>query len=897
MINQMNQTLNPDRLLQSLQAEERSERRGKLRIYFGAVAGVGKTYAMLQAAKEAQATGVDVLIGVVETHARAGTVAQAEGLPLLPKKEWLFQDKPVLEFDLDAAIAARPELLLVDELAHANVVGSRHPKRWQDVAELLDLGINVWTTLNVQHLDSLNGVIEHITGVPIHETVPDAFFDGANEIVLVDTTAEELTKRLQAGHIYAPAQAQRAHQHFFKKGNLISLREIALRRTAECIEADVKTHRQREAIQSVWQTDSGVLVCLSGEDVDAHLIRSGARLAGQLGGEWHVLFVDTPSGHKAAQARQARVTAQLRFAESLGAVTAYTQGEQAVAAWVAYARAHNLAHMMCLADGPCWPWQRSVAQQIRALAPEINVVHVGGGAAVRPAATSAAASQPAPNKRAWLPRLWPYAVTLLASCGLGLLLYPVAEILDNANIIMLFLVLVVAISVRYGRGVGVFASVISVALFDFGFVMPRHSFAVGDVQYLITFVVMLGVGLLTGQYALSLKLRARMANRREQRAIALFEFAKNLSGQLEFDEIIRQSQAVLLQEFKGKVAFLLPDLDEQLHHTQGASDVDLPIAQWAYAHQQEAGFGTHTLPKHPYLYLPLKAPIRIRGILAIAPDDPKSLWLPEKRRQLDVLASLVALTLERIHFAAVAQEATMGIASEQMRNTLLATISHDLRTPLTALMGEAEWLAQTHQQLPQAQLGDSLMALHDCAQRLHAMVSNLLEMARLQSAEFALHKEWHAIEELVGSVTRATLFAHPEVQFSTHMPADCPLVACDGVLIERVLSNLVDNAIHYSAPPAKVMIEVKVLPQWLQVSVFDQGEGIQPDQVAGLFQKFSRGEKESHKVGTGLGLSIAKTIITAHAGHIDAALRSDQQGSHFWFTLPLQSAPKIEGME
>lgn len=892
----MNQSLDPDRLLQALQADQRAEKRGKLRIYFGAVAGVGKTYAMLQAAKEAQAAGVNVLVGVVETHARAATMAQTEGLPLLPKKEWLFHGKPVLEFDLDGAIEAKPELLLVDELAHSNVVGSRHPKRWQDVAELLDLGIDVWTTLNVQHLDSLNGVVAHITGVAIHETVPDSFFDSANEIVLVDTTAEELTKRLHDGHIYAQAQAQRAHQHFFKKGNLIALREIALRRTAECIEADVKTHRQREAIQSVWQTDADVLVCLSGGEGDEHLIRSGARLAGQLGGEWHVLFVDTPSKHKTAQARQAAVTVQLRFAESLGAVTAYTQGEQAIAAWVAYARAHNLAHVMCLVEAHRWPWQRSVAQQIKTLAPEINVVHVGGGEVPR-STKAAVTSQPVPSRqeeRLWWPRLWPYAMTLLASCGLALLLYPLAEILDNANIIMLFLVLVVAMSVRYGRSVGVFASIISVALFDFGFVMPRHSFAVGDVQYVITFVVMLGVGLLTGQYALSLKLRARTANRREQRAISLFEFAKNLSGQLEFDEIIRQSQAVLLQEFKGKVAFLLPDMDEQLHNIQKDSGVDMPIAQWAYAHQQEAGFGTHTLPKHPYLYLPLKAPIRIRGILAIAPDDPQSLWLPEKRRQLDVLASLVALTLERIHFAAVAHQATMGIASEQMRNTLLATISHDLRTPLTALMGEAEWLAQTHQQLAPTQVGESLTAIHDCAQRLYAMVSNLLEMARLQSDEFALHKEWQSIEELVGSVIRATLFAHPEVKFKTDIPVDCPLVECDGVLIERVLSNLVDNAIHYSTAPAEVTIEVKVRPQWLQVSVLDHGKGIQPEQVAELFQKFSRGEKESHKVGTGLGLSIAKTIITAHAGHIDAALRSDSVGSNFWFTLPLRPGPSIE---
>ncbi len=893
----MNQTLDPDHLLHTLQADERAQKRGKLRIYVGAVAGVGKTYAMLQAAKEVQAAGGDVLVGVVETHGRAATMAQAEGLPVLPKKTWLFHGKPVLEFDLDAAILARPELLLVDELAHSNVVGSRHPKRWQDVAELLDLGINVWTTLNVQHLDSLNAVVAHITGVAIHETVPDSFFDGANEIVLVDATAQELTKRLQDGHIYAQAQAQRAHQHFFKKGNLIALREIALRRTAECIEADVKTHRQREAIHSVWQTDAGVLVCLSGGADDEHLIRSGARLAGQLGGEWHVLFVDTPSGHKAAQARQAAVTAQLRFAASLGAQTAYTQGEQSVPEWVAYARAHNLAHVMCLVGSSRWPWRRSVAQQIRALAPEINVVHVGSGGAEASSKVGRQAMPTAPvaaAKSAWRARLWPYGVTLLASCALSLLLYPLADVLDNANIIMLFLVLVVAMSVRYGRSVGMFASFITVALFDFGFVMPRHSFAVGDVQYVITFVVMLGVGLLTGQYALSLKLRARMANRREQRAISLFEFAKNLSGQLEFDEIIRQSQAILLQEFKGKVAFLLPNLDEQLQQTQPADGIDLPIAQWAYAHQQEAGFGTHTLPKHPYLYLPLKAPIRIRGILAIAPDDPQSLWLPEKRRQLDVLASLVALTLERIHFAAVAQQATMGIASEQMRNTLLATISHDLRTPLTALMAQAEWLAKAQQKLAPEQVADSLNAIHDCAQRLYAMVSNLLEMARLQSAEFSLHKEWHSMEELVGSVTRATLFAHPEVMFHTHIAADCPLVACDGVLIERVLSNLVDNAIHYSPAPAEVTIEVKVLAQSLQVSVLDHGQGIQPEQVAELFQKFSRGEKESHKVGTGLGLSIAKTIVTAHAGHIDAALRSDSAGSHFWFTLPLQPAPSLE---
>lgn len=887
----MDKKPNPDQLLANLN----KSRRGQLRIYFGAVAGVGKTYSMLKAAKEAQEDGKQVLIGWVETHDRAGTKAQLLDLPILAAHDLNFHGHKLPEFDIDAAILAKPDLLLLDELAHSNVSGSRHPKRWQDIEELLNLGIDVWTTLNVQHLESLNDVIGNITGVVIHETVPDAFFQAADEVVLVDTTADELLTRLKEGKIYASHKIKQATQNFFRKGNLISLREIALRKTAENLEADVKTYRHQESIETVWQTDSGVLVYISGSDKDEGLIRSAARLVGQLHCEWHVVFVESPSLQRnTLMARQQQAIQDLRFAESLGAKTGMLYGGNNAKQLIQYARQHNLSRIV--SGGNTW-WQMWLNIRMKILAKELDFIQMSSMNAAEPKPRNHRATllsrRTSQSQLAWQYRahhgMGVAAMTFL-TIMLTMFLWPYSPPLENSNIVMLYLLLVVGASMFFGRGVGVYTAFITVASFDFAFVDPKKSFSVSDVQYIVTFIVMLCVSLLISQLAIYLKHRALQANTREQKAVNLFNFAKTMSGLLEEKEILRQGEKYVQQEFKAKVCFLLPDQNEQLLKPQN-SFVNLSIAKWAYQHQQAAGFATHTLPEHPILYMPLMAPIRIRGVLAVAAENPESVLQPESRRQLEIYAHLIALTLERVHFADVAGRVLMEVETEKMRNTLLAAVSHDLKTPLTAMVGEADYLKTYLDKMDVKAVQESVHSLYSATQEVQHFVHNILEMVRLESGQLHLKKEWNAIEDIIYSVLHTFSMRFVDVKVEVNLPSNLPLIEFDATLISHVLSNMLENSVKYGVVPIEINVAVRTVDEWIWIDVIDNGKGLPDIPVERLFQKFYRAEQESSVTGSGLGLSIAKMIIDAHKGIILARNREDDiKGAIFSFALPMTTS-------
>lgn len=888
---------NPDSLLQQLNQQEQKAQRGKLRIYFGAVAGVGKTYAMLSAAREAQKNGAKVLVGLVETHGRKETEKQLQGFDLLPRITTQYKGKVFQEFDLNKAIEAKPDLLLVDELAHSNLEGSRHPKRWQDIDEILSQGINVWTTLNVQHLESLNSIISQITEVTIHETVPDVFFESADEVILVDTTTDELLNRLHVGKIYQQEQAKRAFNHFFRRGNLISLREIALRRTADRIKSDVHHYRQEKSIQRVWQTEAGILVYLTGESGDENIIREAARWAQQLGCAWHTVFVENADFKKTSTQQHNAILTRLKFAESLGATTQVLMESDTAKALVDYARKNNLSKLLscALVKRRFW-WHKSLMQQIAALAPELDFIQIAKQ--TQKIGKVAQSSQEKVAHEPWLKtpkkklKLRPYFYTTALTSLLTVCLWPISNHLDPANIVLFFLLMVILASIRYGRNVGIFTSIISVLIFDFCFISPRFSLNITDLQYLVTFAVMLFVGSLSSQLMASLKYRAKIAKTREARVQSLFQFAKALSGYLETEQVIKKSTQVMLQEFGGSVVLLLPTPEEQLQDN-ASEGIDLAIAQWAFDHQAEAGFATNTLPKHPFRYIPLNAPVRIRGILAIAPKHLNDLLIPEKKQLLETITSLIAIALERIHFAEVARQVLIQVESEQLRNTLLSTISHDLRTPLTGLMGQAENLMSRHQTISKELLQQNLQAIYDNARSIHSIVCNVLDMARIDTGHFKAKLDWYSIEEIIGSVLHNISLSYPQIKIKVHCPSTIPLVEFDPLLIERVLHNLIENAIKYSQGIPQVEVDVKYRKDQLVVSVLDRGIGLPEGQEQAIFEKFNRGKIETAYTGVGLGLSIAKTIIDAHKGTISAKQRIDG-GSCFTFTIPATPMPLIE---
>ena len=883
----------PDALLAQVQDQERRAARGRLRIYFGASAGVGKTYAMLSAARQL-AAGRKVLVGIVETHGRAETEVLLEGLEVLPRKRIDYRGRALSEFDIDAALTRRPDLVLVDELAHSNVAGSRHPKRWQDIEELLAAGIDVFTTVNVQHLESLNDVVGGITGVRVAETVPDTVFDEADEVILVDLPADELLARLKLGKVYQAAQAERAGQNFFRKGNLIALRELALRRTAERIGDDVRAYRVEKSIDLVWRTGTALLACVGPGNGAEGVVRSAARLAAQLGAEWHAVYVETPALQRLDAGRRERILAALKLARDLGAVTAVLSGDRMAPAVVDYARSHNLSRIALGRGRARWPWQVPGSRHIARLAPDVELLEVAVAQSPSPGAWQRAptAASGSPGR----PTAVAHGLAVLASLGMALAATPTIAWLDLANIAMLFLLVVLLVAVRLGRGPSVTATCVSVACFDFFFVPPRFTLAISDVQYLVTFGVMLAVGLITGQLTAGLHFQARVAARRESRTRALYEFARALSGVLQTEQIQEATRDAVGPAFGARTVLLLPDASGRLHlaadEEAGAiAALDTGVAQWAFDHGTSAGLGTDTLPGSPVFYMPLVAPMRTRGVLAIMPQTPGWLLAPEQRQQLDTFAALAAIALERVHYIEVAQDALVKIESERLRNSLLAALSHDLRTPLTSLMAQAESLAASAPPLapPQRVMAE---ALHEEVVRMSMLVTNLLDMARIESGEVKLRLQWQPVEEVIGSALRASRAALAGRQVRTEVPADLPLVQYDAVLIERLLCNLLENAGKYTRPGATVTVSAERHGLWLEMAVIDNGPGLPPGQEEAVFEKFMRGERESAKPGVGLGLAICRAIVGAHGGTIRAANLAGG-GASFVFTLPLGTPPEM----
>ncbi|MGQ8773177.1 two-component system sensor histidine kinase KdpD [Serratia sp. NA_112.1] len=891
MVEEEQQRPDPDSLL----ALANEKPRGRLKVFFGACAGVGKTYAMLQEAQRLRAQGLNVLVGVVETHGRSETAALLGGLDLLAQKRIQYRGRMVQEFDLDAALARHPALILMDELAHSNAHGSRHPKRWQDVEELLDAGIDVLTTVNVQHLESLNDVVGGVTGVRVRETVPDHVFDEATEVVLVDLPPDDLRQRLNEGKVYIPGQAERAIEHFFRKGNLIALRELALRRTADRVDDQMRAFRDTQGRERVWHTRDSILLCVGHNSGNEKLVRIAARLAARLGCHWHAVYVETPKLHRLPESQRRAILRALRLAQELGAETATLSEPDEERAVLRYAREHNLGKIIIgRRSEQRWKLRGSFADRLGKLGPDLDLVIVALENDSLPQPGKEHDSRNFSEK--WRIQLRGCAVAVALCALITLLSQWLLPGFDQANLVMVYLLGVAIVALFFGRWPSVLAAVINVASFDLFFVQPEWSFAVSDMQYLLTFGVMLIVGITIGNLTAGVRYQARVARYREQRARHLYEISRGLSQALTTEDIAKTSRHFLSSSFQAKTVLLLPQEDGKLQQmvgeTGGLLSVDEAIARWSFDKGMPAGAGTDTLPGVPYQLLPLATSKQTFGLLAIEPSNLRQLMVPEQQRLLQTFAVLIASALERLHLARSAEEAKLDAEREQLRNSLLAALSHDLRTPLTVLFGQAEILtldlaAEGSNHATQAsQIRQQVLSTT-------RLVNNLLDMARIQSGGFNLRKEWQSLEEIVGASLHMLEPLMAQHQIKVELPAELVLVNCDGSLLERVFTNLLENANKYASYDATIGIRAHTLPEWLEVEVWDDGPGIPEGKLQLIFDKFSRGNKESAIPGVGLGLAICRAIIEVHGGRIWAE-NGANGGARFRFVLPLEKPPEID---
>ncbi|GAB0056157.1 Sensor protein KdpD [Candidatus Magnetaquicoccaceae bacterium FCR-1] len=882
----------PDAILAQLVAEEHRERRGRLKIFFGACPGVGKTFAMLSAARSLSAQGMDVVAGVVETHGRDETAELLHDLEILPRQRIEYKGHLLEEFDLDAALQRNPRIILIDELAHSNAPGSRHPKRWQDIDELLNAGIDVLTTVNVQHVESLNDVVGKITGIRVTERVPDHVIDRADEMVLVDLPPEELLQRLREGKVYMPRQAERAMEHFFRKGNLLALRELALRRTADRVDGDMRAWRREKSVTTVWPTRESVLVCVGPGPDSESLVRRAARRANLTGAPWHAIVIETPSMQQLPDAARARIFGILKLAREMGAQTANLSGPNPVEIAIAYAREYNLGTLLVGRDRyRRLPWQHGFAEKVARLAPDLELLQVAIEKQERESPQrSPVPDKPAPKNGEWSPYLMAFLIVALVT----VVSEPLHALLDLANIVMIFLLAVVFTAIRFGRAAAVLSSFLSVAAFDFFFVPPRFTFAVHDAQYLVTFTVMLIVALVVGQLTAGLRFQASEACKREQRMQALYEMSKDLSSALSVEQIIGICRRFIQRGFNASVAVFVPGTQENLEWAEGSAPsdaVDSGIAQWSFDHGENAGLGTTTLPSAHALYVPLKAPSRLCGVLALVPETATWELPPGQQQLLDTSASLIAIALERVHYVILSQESQVRMESERLRNSLLSAISHDLRTPLTVITGltDAMCLATPPLSEPHLSLAD---AIRDEVSRTVTMVNNLLDMARMQMGHIVLKRSWQTLEEVIGLSMNhcASLLSRHGVRIA--IPTDLPLLELDTGLMERVFNNLLENAAKHTPPGSVILISARHEEERVRISICDNGPGIPQGLEETLFDKFTRGKTESSVIGFGLGLAIVRAIIEAHGGSVWAHNGPDG-GACFTFLLPVGNPPHI----
>jgi two-component system sensor histidine kinase KdpD len=884
----------PDELLARIKNEEKHKARGKLKVFLGYVAGVGKTYAMLEAAHQRKDEGVDVVIGYVETHGRKETESLVEDLEVLPRSQVNYRNASLSDMDLDAVLLRRPQLVLVDELAHSNALGLRHPKRYMDVEEILDAGINVYTTINIQHLESLKDIIQQITGVVVRETVPDRIIDEANDIELVDLPPDELINRLKDGKVYITDQAARALDKFFRKGNLNALRELSLRRTADRVDNQMLSYMQTKSIPGPWAAGDRILVSISSHPMGERLVRAGRRLADDLKAEWYVVFVETPGHmHMPAQS-QMRMQANLNLAEELGARVVKITGESVADSLIEFAHQHNITKI--IAGKPVRPrWfeilRGTVIDQIIRKSGSIDVYVVSeGNETPQRAVGNILPDSITPHKP-----LGRYGTSLLLVLVMTLLGFPLRVFLEPVNLVMLYLVAVVFSAIYMGRGPSILASFMSVLAFDFFFVDPRLTFSVYDSQYILTFIGLLVVGLIISNSASLLRDQVDALRRKGQQSQALNILGRELTAAFTLDQVLEIIIRDVSDMFNRETIILLPEKGTLYVRAFKPgfvlSESEMAVADWAFKHGKEAGRGTTTLPDAIIRYIPLLTSQETIGVLGTKPQEPKEFLSSDQRQLMEGVVSLAAIAIERASFAEAAAQAETLRNTEKLQTALLNSISHELRTPLSTITGVLSSLKDSENALPANQFDPAtrlelIQSASRQAIRLNHLVENLLDMSRLESGSLRLNYQMIDVQDLLGAVIHqmeTDLCTHP---LKIEIPPNLPLVRMDDVLIAQVLDNLLDNACKYSPPQSPVTITARVIDKQVEISITDHGIGIPEVDLERVFDKFFRVQRLEAITGTGLGLSICKGIIEAHGGQIWASSSADK-GTTISFSMPL----------
>ncbi|HKX07826.1 MAG TPA: sensor histidine kinase KdpD [Stellaceae bacterium] len=884
----------PEALLEAA----RAERRGKLKIFLGAAPGVGKTYEMLQQGTARRRDGVDAVIGVVETHGRIETEQLVRGFEVIPRRRIDYRGRTLEEMDLDAVLARRPKLVLVDELAHTNAPGSRHPKRYLDVEELLAAGVDVYTTLNIQHVESLNDVVAQITRIRVRETVPDGIIDRADEIEVADLTPEDLMQRLREGKVYVKDQARRALRHYFLPGNLAALRELALRRTAQRVDEQMLTYMQAHAIAGPWAAGERLLVCVSENPISAQLVRQTRRIADQLKAKWTALYIETSAHHRLSEVERDRIADTLRLAERLGGEAITVPGSRIADDVIAFAQSNNVTQII-LGRSDRARWQQllygSVASDLTRKAGTIGIQIVAGEGEQIPEKTVRTREEGGTFDPL------PYLVSTL-TVGIALLIALAIDrfIIEVPNISLVFLSAVLFSAIIYGLWPSLYAAFLSVLAYNFFFLPPIYTFTIADPANVVALVFFGIVAIFTSNLTARTRRQALTAQTRARATAELYAFSRKVAGIGELDDLLWAFCHQVALMLKLRIVVLLPEGDSIALRAgyppeDTLDDADVAAAKWTWDHNRAAGRGADTLPGAKRLFLPMRTERGPVAVLGIDRERPGPLLTPDERRLLDALTDQTAVAIERIGLAESIDEARLQAETERLRATLLSSISHDLRTPLASIIGSITALRSTDARYPEAAREELMATIQEEAERLNRFVGNLLDTTRLEAGIIEFKREMVDLAEIVETALRRAqrILAHHKVEVD--LGADLPMVSIDIAIFEQALFNLLDNAAKYAPRGSLVRIRGYGTGRAVAIEVEDEGPGIPPEQLERIFEKFHRAsEGDNRPAGTGLGLSICRGFVEGMGGRIGAANRTDRSGARFTITLPVPETTAVK---
>ncbi len=884
----------PDALLEEARREDRS--RGRLKVFIGAAPGVGKTYEMLMSARAKLAEGADIVIGVVETHGRAETQALLEGFEIIPRVKIDYHGHVLEEMDLDAILMRRPQIVLVDELAHTNAPGSKHPKRYLDVEDLLAAGINVYTTLNIQHVESLNDVVAQITRIRVRETVPDSLLNKADDIEVVDISPDELIQRLKEGKVYVPKQAERALDHYFSPGNLTALRELALRRTAQRVDEQLLCHMRAHAIPGPWPAGERLLVCVSEDPRSAGLVRYTKRLADRLHAPWTAISIEARRSQQLSEVERDRIADTLRLAEKLQGEAVTLPGASIAEALLDYSRANNVTQIVVGKSGRTHWFELihgSVVNELVRGSGNITVHVIAGEHLIRdPIPKKTVKTRESAEFDGW--DVVPYIATVAAvilALGFALVLQPFIGI-ESSDLV--FLVAVIGIAYKYGLWPSMAAAVYSMICYRFFLLEPLYQTSLTDVKNFAALGFFFFTAFVVSNLTAKARAQAQTARNRAATTEALYAFSKKLAAIVSLDDLLWAAAYQIAHSLKTDVVIVLPDNNGALSVRAGfppEDDLDqaeLGAAKWSFENNRAAGRGSDTLPGAKRLFLPLRTAAGAIGVVGLARGQrPEMLLTPDERRLLDALMDQSAVALERVRLAGQINEARLAAESERLRAALLTSLSHDLKTPLASILGAVTSLREYRDLLDNPARDDLVATIQEEAERLARFVANLLDMTKIESGSIELDRERIHVDEVVATALQRVSAMVSSHRIEVDLEANLPMLDLDVMLFEQVLVNLLDNAAKYAPSGSEIRIRARRTRGAVAIEILDEGPGIPEDRLERVFEKFHRVKQgDRQRAGTGLGLAICRGFVTAIGGTIVAANRADRSGAIFTITFP-----------